>query len=65
MYSASLAQMLHDAYASGRKTAYITVLSENMPSRRVIERVGFEHTTSFFQTTRWGKVARWGTGVIY
>ena len=34
---------------------YITVLADNLPSRHVIEKLGFDYLESVVRTTRFGK----------
>lgn len=62
LYQHSLRQMLHDAsLISGTKHVFIGVLADNIPSRHVIEKVGFDYRFSFFASTIGGKTKRWST----
>lgn len=60
LYQSSLRQMLHDAAAiPGIKQIYISVLSDNGPSRHVIEKIGFTYVCSLFQKAMLGIVKKW------
>ena len=62
LYQHSLRQMLHDAaLIPGTKHIFIGVLADNVPSRHVIEKVGFDYRFSFFARTVGGKTKRWST----
>jgi RimJ/RimL family protein N-acetyltransferase len=62
LYYSSLCQMLHDAQrASGARAVFIGVLADNVPSRKVIEKVGFSYQYSFFQKRRLWWASRWST----
>lgn len=59
LYRSTLEHMLADAFADEQtEFAYISVLADNLPSRRVIERVGFAYQGSFFWHRRFGKDQR-------
>jgi len=61
-YQHSLRQMLCDAsLIAGTKQIFIGVLADNVPSRHVIEKVGFDYRFSFFVRTTCGKTTRWTT----
>src|SRR5439155_25470002 len=56
----SLLQMSRDAFrVPGTDFVYIAVMSDNVQSRRVIEKIGFEYQTSCYQKKRCGRVVRW------
>ena len=60
LYQHSLRQMAHDAsLIAGTKHIFIGVLADNIPSRHVIEKVGFDYRFSFFARTIGGKTKRW------
>jgi len=60
LYRHSLSQMLHDAaMIPGTKHIFIAVLANNLPSRHVIEKVGFAYQFSFFTQQLGGKTRRW------
>ena len=62
-YRASLLQGLHDAAKIAEtKYVYIGVLADNIPSRRVIEKLGFIYQGSLFKKTTFGKIEKWKTG---
>ncbi|HEX8873518.1 MAG TPA: GNAT family N-acetyltransferase, partial [Nitrosospira sp.] len=49
LYRATLGHMLRDAFASSEtRYVYISVLADNLPSRHVIETMGFGYQGSFF-----------------
>jgi RimJ/RimL family protein N-acetyltransferase len=57
LHAASLRQRARDAVERfGAAWVYISVLAENLPSRRNIERAGFSLCASFFRTARFGRV---------
>jgi len=62
LYQHSLRQMVHDASViPGTRHVFIGVLADNVPSRHVIEKVGFDYLFSFFARTAGGKTKRWST----
>ena len=57
LHQFSLRQRLHDAAAiPGIKQIYVSVLSNNRPSRHVIEKVGFTYKCSLFRKLRFRRV---------
>ncbi len=62
LYRHSLLQMLHDAaLIPGTKHIFGAVLANNLPSRHVIEKLGFNYRFSLFSQTVCGKTKRWTT----
>jgi RimJ/RimL family protein N-acetyltransferase len=62
LYQQSLRQMLRDAaLVAGTRHIFIGVMADNLPSRHVIEKVGFNYQFSFFARTVGGKTKRWST----
>ena len=62
LYSSSLARMIGDARKiPGLGDVYICVLADNRPSRRVIEKLGFEYERSFYERRQFARVRRWST----
>lgn len=60
LYRATLGHMLHQAFAiKETQFAYISVLADNLPSRHVIETMGFEYQRSFFLKRRFGTEKKW------
>jgi Acetyltransferase (GNAT) domain len=58
LYYQALCRLLHDARDVARaRLAYVTVFGSNLPSRHVIEKVGFQHQVSLFKERRliWSK----------
>jgi len=59
-YRITLERMLRDAFADPAiQYAYIMVLADNTPSRRVIEKLGFAYQASYFLEKRGGKERTW------
>ena len=59
-YQRALAQMTYDAAkVPGIRHIYIGALKENLASCHAIEKAGFEHQQSLFETRRLGKIKRW------
>jgi RimJ/RimL family protein N-acetyltransferase len=57
--------MLREAFArKDTKYAYISVLADNLPSRHVIETMGFHHQGSFFLKRRFGADRKWASPVL-
>ena len=49
LYQSAMRQMLHDAVAiPNTRQVYISVLADNIPSRRAIEKIGFEYQCSLY-----------------
>lgn len=62
LYQASLATMLNDAVKdASHEFAYIGVLANNLPSRHVIEKRGFEYRGSLFRRQILGAAYAWST----
>jgi CelD/BcsL family acetyltransferase involved in cellulose biosynthesis/GNAT superfamily N-acetyltransferase len=62
LYRATVAHMLCAAFARPQtQFVYISVLADNLPSRHVIETMGFEYQASFFMTRRFGKLRKWNS----
>jgi CelD/BcsL family acetyltransferase involved in cellulose biosynthesis/RimJ/RimL family protein N-acetyltransferase len=60
LYRATIGHMLCAAFAAPQtRYVYISVLSDNLPSRHVIETMGFDYQASFFMTRRFGTVRKW------
>jgi CelD/BcsL family acetyltransferase involved in cellulose biosynthesis/RimJ/RimL family protein N-acetyltransferase len=60
LYKAALRQMLRDAaQLPDVNRIYIAVMSDNKPSRHVIEKLGFRYQGSLFQSTKFGRSSRW------
>ena len=60
LYTSSLARMIRDAGTiPGVGEIYISVLADNAPSRRVIEKLGFVYERSFYERHRLTRVSRW------
>lgn len=60
LYKAALRQMLRDAAKLPEvANIYIAVMSDNKPSRSVIEKLGFRYQGSLFQSTKFGRLSRW------
>lgn len=56
LYSAAIDHILADAFADpSLEFAYISVLADNLPSRKVIERAGFQYQGSFHWHRRLGR----------
>ena len=57
LYQSTIQQMLGDIRRFDEPPAwvYITVLADNLPSRHVIEKLGFDYLESVVRTTRFGK----------
>jgi RimJ/RimL family protein N-acetyltransferase len=65
LYRATIGQMLREAFArKDTKYAYISVLADNLPSRHVIETMGFHHQGSFFLKRRFGADRKWASPVL-
>jgi RimJ/RimL family protein N-acetyltransferase len=65
LYRATLAHMLHTAFTKqDTQYAYMCVLADNLPSRHVIEALGFEHQGSFFWESRFGEVKKWADSIF-
>lgn len=61
-YRQNLCHMLREIAAPGTaKHAYICALSGNVPSLRVIEKIGFEYRGSLWHRRRLGRDVRWRT----
>jgi len=61
-YRQNLCHILRELAASGTgKPAFVCVLADNTPSRRVIEQVGFEYLGSLWHRRRFGRDRRWRT----
>jgi CelD/BcsL family acetyltransferase involved in cellulose biosynthesis/RimJ/RimL family protein N-acetyltransferase len=59
-YQKSLSQMLHIAsQIPDVKQVFIGVLADNVPSRKVIEKIGFQYHSSLFQEVKFGKKRNW------
>ena len=62
LYRATISHMLQQAFADEAiEYAYISVLADNVPSRHVIEKVGFEYQGSFFWQRRFGSERKWAS----
>jgi CelD/BcsL family acetyltransferase involved in cellulose biosynthesis len=62
LYKQSLLQMAHDAaLIPGTTHIFGTVVSDNLASRHVMEKIGFKYQFSFFTQTVGGKTKRWST----
>ncbi len=60
LYTLSLRTMLQDAARiSGTDKIFIAVLADNVPSRHVIEKVGFTYECSLFEQIHLGMARRW------
>ena len=60
IYASSLARMIGDARnIPGVGEIYISVLADNGPSRRVIEKLGFDYERSFHERRQFARVRRW------
>lgn len=60
LYGSSLSQMLHAAATvPGTRRIFICVMADNYPSRRVIERVGFQYQYSLFRRKALGRTEKW------
>ncbi len=65
LYRATIAHMLCEAFArEGTEYAYISVLADNLPSRHVIETMGFQYQGSFFWKRRFGVEKKWASPVL-
>jgi RimJ/RimL family protein N-acetyltransferase len=65
LYTQSLQQMLHDAVAlEGAAQVYIYANDDNTPSRRVIEKVGFDYIGGLVREQRLWAVRRYATGTL-
>jgi RimJ/RimL family protein N-acetyltransferase len=65
MYSSSLGRMIRDAATiPGLGEIYISVLADNGPSRRVIEKIGFVYERSFYERRRFVSVSRWSAVTV-
>lgn len=63
LYTQALQQMIHDAVeVDGASQVYIYVNDDNAPSRRVIEKVGFEYVGGLVREQRLWQVRRYATG---
>lgn len=59
-YQATIGHMLSEAFKhKDIQYAYISVLANNLPSRHVIEKMGFEYQGSFFRECRFGTERKW------
>ena len=64
LYRATIGHMLCEAFARAEiQYAYISVLADNLPSRHVIEAMGFEHQGSFFWERRFGTERKWASPI--
>ena len=62
LYRATIGHMLHEAFADeSTRYAYIGVLADNLPSRHVIETMGFEYQGSFFWKRCFGIERKWSS----
>jgi len=52
-------RMRDAALVPGTESLFIGVFADNRPSRKNIERMGFEHYASFFTSVRFGRTRRW------
>ena len=60
LYRATIGHMMHAAFADEQiQYAYISVLADNLPSRHVIESMGFEYQRSLFWERRFGRERTW------
>jgi SAM-dependent methyltransferase/RimJ/RimL family protein N-acetyltransferase len=61
-YRSNLCHILGElAVSKGARRAFICVLADNAPSRRVIEKVGFKYLGSLWHQRRLGRDMRWAT----
>ncbi len=59
-YNNSMCQILHDTIQNNEtKQVYICVLADNLTSRSVIEKLGFNYQGSLFHETKFAKVKKW------
>lgn len=64
-YRATIGHMLRDVFAGeDPRYAYISVLADNLPSRRVIESMGFAYQGSFHWSSRFGQQRTWAGAVF-
>jgi RimJ/RimL family protein N-acetyltransferase len=60
LYQKAIIQGLHDAAkVPETKQVFIGVLADNLPSRHVIEKLGFKYEGSLFQETHFGVIKKW------
>jgi RimJ/RimL family protein N-acetyltransferase len=63
LYTQALQQMVHDAIErEGASQVYIYVNDDNRPSRRVVEKVGFEYVGGLVREQRFWRVRRFAVG---
>lgn len=63
LYRSAVEHMLTEAFADDSiQHVYISVLADNLPSRHVIESVGFEYLTSYFWSCHLGTERTWEKG---
>lgn len=62
LYRAMIGHMLREVFTNdATRYAYISVLADNLPSRHVIETLGFEYQGSFYWTCRFGSATKWAS----
>jgi len=62
LYQQSLLQGLHDAAnVPGTRKVFMGVMSDNTPSRHVVEKLGFQYEGSLFKMTKFGRSKKWQT----
>jgi RimJ/RimL family protein N-acetyltransferase/CelD/BcsL family acetyltransferase involved in cellulose biosynthesis len=60
LYQKAIRQILNEvAKNTDAKQVFISVLADNLPSKSVIEKLGFKYQGSLFQETKLGKTRRW------
>ena len=65
LYTHCLQKMLSDlAHMPGTDKVYVAVTADNRPARHVIEKMGFTHEFSFYETVRSGGSRNGWTGAI-
>ncbi len=65
LYTHCLQKMLSDlSHVPGTDKIYIAVMADNRPARHVIDKMGFTHELSLYDTVRSGGSANGWTGVI-
>jgi RimJ/RimL family protein N-acetyltransferase len=65
LYRTTIGHILYEAFADeGTQYAYISVLADNLPSRHVIETMGFEYQRSFFWERRFGTERKWASPMV-
>lgn len=65
LYRATIGHMLHEAFNdAGAQYAYISVLADNLPSRHVIESLGFEHQGSLYWKRKLCVEKKWASSTF-